>query len=136
MTATITGIHHVKIPVTDLTRSRVWYERVFGFRANLEFPDEDGTVRGVAGEIGGVGVGLRENAAAAAGTTGFDPVCFAIADRSAAEDWVAHLAAVGAEHSEIGRASDGWVVRVHDPDGIEIRLYSTAPDDDHAPPES
>ena len=27
----LAGIHHVKIPVTDLSRSRDWYARVFGF---------------------------------------------------------------------------------------------------------
>lgn len=125
MAATITGIHHLKIPVSDLGRSRAWYERALGLRVGVEFPDDDGTVRGVAGEIGGIGVALRENPAAAAGTTGFDPICFSIADRAAAEAWVAHLDEVGAEHSPVAKASSGWVVRVHDPDGIEIRLYST-----------
>ncbi len=55
----ITGIHHLKFPVSDLPVSLAWYERVLGFQVDFEFPDDDGVVRGVAG---------------------FDPVCFAIAD--------------------------------------------------------
>ena len=48
MAATIVGIHHVKIPVSDLTKSRAWYERVFGFRGMWEYTADEGTVRGVA----------------------------------------------------------------------------------------
>jgi len=73
----LVGIHHVKFPVTDLTRSRAWYERVFGLRLIMEFADEhDGVVRGVAYEIPGVPdlmIALRENPAAARGISGFDP---------------------------------------------------------------
>jgi catechol-2,3-dioxygenase len=29
--ATIDGVHHVKLPVSDVGRSRAWYERVLGF---------------------------------------------------------------------------------------------------------
>ena len=65
---------------------------------------------------------------AAAGNAGFDPVSFAIADRAAAEAWTAHFDATGAHHSEIRRASRGWVVDVYDPDGLTIRLYSAADD--------
>lgn len=44
----ILGVHHVKVPVVNLARSREWYERLFGVEALIEFPDEDGVVRGVA----------------------------------------------------------------------------------------
>lgn len=124
MAATIVGIHHVKIPVTDLATSRAWYERVFGFRTRWEYADDGGTVRGVAGEIAGIGVGIRENPTAAAGCAGFDPVSFAIADRAAAEAWVAHLDEIGVEHSPIGAGPDGWLLDVLDPDGLAIRLYT------------
>jgi catechol 2,3-dioxygenase-like lactoylglutathione lyase family enzyme len=44
-----TGIHHLKLPVSDLARSREWYEPVLGYTVEREFPDDDGVVRGVAG---------------------------------------------------------------------------------------
>jgi catechol 2,3-dioxygenase-like lactoylglutathione lyase family enzyme len=127
---TFTGIHHVKLPVSDLARSREWYERVLGYTVMLEFPDDNGVVRGVGGRVPGtdVLVGLRQNAQAAAGNAGFDPVGFAIADRAAAEAWVAHFDTVGVRHSEIRNATFGWVVDVYDPDGLTIRLYSTGGD--------
>ena len=43
----ISGVHHVKLPVSDVSRSRAWYERVLGFEVVIEFV-EDGEVRGVA----------------------------------------------------------------------------------------
>jgi catechol 2,3-dioxygenase-like lactoylglutathione lyase family enzyme len=129
-TVEFTGIRHVKLPVSDLARSREWYERVLGFTVKFEFPDDDGVVRGVGGQLPGAGVlvGLRQTGEAAAGNAGFDPVGFAIADRVAAEAWTAHFDSLGVRHSEIRNASLGWVVDVYDPDGLTIRLYSTGDD--------
>ena len=104
-----TGIHHVKLPVRDLARSREWYERVLAYTVEREFLDADGVVRGVAGRLPGAGVpvSLRENTQAAAGNAGFDPVSFAIADRAAAETWTSHSDALGVRHSGAPRAA-GW----------------------------
>jgi catechol 2,3-dioxygenase-like lactoylglutathione lyase family enzyme len=121
----ITGIHHLKIPVGDLARSRAWYERVLDFVVEREFPDADGVVRGVAGDIGGVAVALRENPDVAQGVSGFDPICFAIPDKVAANGWAARFEALQADYDGPGEGSIGWVLRVRDPDGIEIRLYTT-----------
>jgi catechol 2,3-dioxygenase-like lactoylglutathione lyase family enzyme len=123
--AVLVGIHHVKFPVTDLARSRAWYEELFGLTPEMEFPDDDGVVRGVAYEpTAGVAIALRENPAAARGIAGFDPVSFAIADRAAADAWVARLDERGIEHSPVIDATVGWLVVFHDPDGTELHLYS------------
>jgi catechol 2,3-dioxygenase-like lactoylglutathione lyase family enzyme len=124
--ATLVGIHHVKFPVTDLARSRAWYEELFGLTPEIEFPDDDGVVRGVAYEPtdAGVAIALRENRAVARGIAGFDPVSFAIADRAAAEGWIARLDELGIEHSPVIDATVGWLVVFHDPDGTELHLYS------------
>ncbi|MGW3997181.1 VOC family protein [Amycolatopsis sp. NPDC004772] len=129
MTAKIEGFHHVKFPVSDLARSRAWYERVLGLDVTHEFPDADGVVRGVAGSVDGVPVALRVQGTAAAGLAGFDPVCFSIADRAAAEAWLARLDELGVEHPPLIEATTGWMVRFNDPDGTEIRLYSVSKDD-------
>ena len=125
--AVLAGIHHVKFPVSDLATSLAWYRRVFGFEVEAEFPDDDGVVRGVAGRVpglGDIGLALRENPDAAAGFAGFDPVCFGIADQAAAQAWATRLDELGVDHSPVMKASIGWVVNFHDPDGIVIRLYS------------
>jgi catechol 2,3-dioxygenase-like lactoylglutathione lyase family enzyme len=126
---TLAGVHHVKIPVTDLARSIDWYGRVFGFTPTLEFPDADGVVRGVAGTAPGLGeteLGLRVNSEAAAGCKGFDPVSFALGDHTDVKAWAAHLDELGIEHSPVIEASVGWLLVFDDPDGIQLHLYTWA----------
>lgn len=129
MTATVTptlaGIFAVKLPVRDLAASRAWYEAVFGLRLEFEFPDDDGVVRGVAYSVPGLGdtgLALRERPDVA-GLSGFDPVVYAVADRAAVDAWAAHLAGLGVPHRVV-EATLGWMLMFHDPDGLEIHLYS------------
>ncbi|MEV5528362.1 VOC family protein [Streptomyces prunicolor] len=125
----LAGIHHVKMPVTDLDRSRDWYGRVLGFKVTYEFQDADGVVRGVAGEVPGLGdsmLCLRVNSEAAQGCQGFDPVSFAVPDRADIEAWAAHLDTLGIPHSPVIEASIGWLLVFNDPDGLDLHLYSWA----------
>lgn len=125
----LAGVHHVKIPVTDLDRSLAWYAEVFGFRVTVEFPDADGSLGGVAGEAPGLGatlLALRVNPRAAAGCEGFDPVGFAVDDRTDVEAWAAHLDRLAVPHSPVIEASIGWLLVFSDPDGLELHLYSWA----------
>src|SRR5258708_37589778 len=96
-----TGIRHVKLPVSDLVRSREWYERVLGYTIEREFPDDDGVVRGVGGRLPRAGgpVALRQNAQAAARNAGIDPVGFANADRAAADAGSAPFDAPRGQHT-------------------------------------
>jgi catechol 2,3-dioxygenase-like lactoylglutathione lyase family enzyme len=125
----LSGIHHVKIPVSDLTRSVQWYERVFGFAVTMQFPDADGTVRGVAGTVPGLGdtqLTLRVNREAALGCVGFDPVSFAVDDLADVQAWAAHLDTLGVAHSPVIQATVGWLLVFDDPDGISLHVYSWA----------
>ncbi|MFJ5303039.1 VOC family protein [Streptomyces sp. NPDC088350] len=125
----LAGIHHVKLPVTDLDRSRDWYGRVLGFKVTHEFPDADGVVRGVAGEVPGLGdtvLCLRVNSEAAHGCQGFDPVSFGVRDRADVEAWAARLDTLGIPHSPVIEASIGWLLVFNDPDGLDLHLYSWA----------
>ncbi|MEO6901292.1 MAG: VOC family protein [Mycobacteriaceae bacterium] len=123
----IIGVHHVKFPVSNLQLSRDWYERVLGLEVLVDFVDEDGVVRGLAGLLPGlppVAVALRENSSAAAGAAGFDPVSFAVTDRDAAMAWADHLDHLGVDRSDVAEGTLGWTLDIADPDGIIIRLYS------------
>jgi catechol 2,3-dioxygenase-like lactoylglutathione lyase family enzyme len=125
----LAGVHHVKVPVTDLARSRRWYEEVFGFQAEVEFPDDDGVVRGIAGTVPGLEpsmLAMRENPTAATGCAGFDPFSFAVHGREDIEAWIDHLDQLSVEHSTLIEASIGWLLVFHDPDGMEIHLYTWA----------
>ena len=125
----LAGIHHVKIPVTDLNRSVAFYSQVFGFTVGWEFPEADGVVRGVAGRVPGLGetmLSLRVNLVAAQGCAGFDPVSFAVTGQADIEAWAAHLDELGIEHSPVIEASIGWLLVFSDPDGLQLHLYSWA----------
>lgn len=125
----LAGIRHLKVPVTDLARSRSWYERVFGLRVTLEFADDDGVVRGLAGDLPGLGdiqVALRVNPDAARGCRDFDPFHFGVRDRDDIQAWASYLDTLGVEHSPVIEATVGWLLVFHDPDGMEIHLYSWA----------
>lgn len=124
---TLRGIFGVKLPVVDLPRSRAWYQQVFGWTADYEFPDELGVVRGAAGHLAGVPdtfFSLRENPAAARGVAGADLINLLVDDRAGLEAWVRRLDQLGIEHSPIIDATIGWLLVLHDPDGIELHLYT------------
>ena len=36
----LAGIHHLKLPVTELARSREWYETRLGYRVQIEFVEQ------------------------------------------------------------------------------------------------
>jgi catechol 2,3-dioxygenase-like lactoylglutathione lyase family enzyme len=121
------GVFGVKLPVSDLVRSRQWYEQVFGFTVALEFPDHEGVVRGVAGSLPGLGdtsISLRENRPVAAALAGYDILHLSVASRDELENWVAKLDRLTVEHSPISAATSHWLLSVVDPDRLEVRLHS------------
>ena len=122
----ILGLRNVKVPVTDLHTALDWYGKVFGFRPTIEFADSDGVVRGVHGEIPGIGevLALREDPAAARGLGVFAIANFAVADRLALQAWVAHLDELGVAHGPIVDAPRLSLLVLTNPDGQEIHLYT------------
>ncbi|MGE3289057.1 MAG: VOC family protein [Pseudonocardia sp.] len=123
--ARLSGVFGVKLPVGDLARARAWYEPLFDLRPLHEFADDDGVVRGVAYEVPGLGdtgLALRERPDVA-GISGFDPVIFAIDGPAAVTAWTRRLTDAGVDHT-VRQGTVGRVVVFHDPDGLEIHLYS------------
>lgn len=123
----LAAVHHVKIPVSDVAISTEWYRRVLGLEVAIEFT-EDGEVRGVAlGAPGGTpSIALRHDPGRAAALSGFDLVALGVPTRDGVAAWAEHLAAIDQEHGGIVTGHHGGAVLVglHDPDGIEIRLYA------------
>ncbi len=121
----ILGLHHVKVPVTDLSRSRAWYERVFGLEPEIEFPHDDGTVRGVAYRAkNGFALALRENPTVARAIAGYDPFAILVQGRADIEAWATRLDDLGVAHSPVIEATIGWLMSFKDPDGLELRFYT------------
>ena len=122
----ILGVHHVKIPVSDLVRSRAWYEPLFELEALTEFRDDhDGVVRGVSYRAkGDLALALRENPSAAEGVAGFDFFAMMLYGRADIDAWVQRLDDFGVAHSEIIEAAIGFILTFEDPDGIQLRFYT------------
>lgn len=122
----ICGFHHVKVPVTDVARSRDWFCRVLRFEPEIDFV-EDGVLMGVAlrDPKGTVRLALRFAPQRAAALAGFDPIALAVASRSELESWARHLDELNVPYDGIVSGHVGWLITgLRDPDGIEVRLYT------------
>ena len=134
------GFAHVRITVTDIARSKAFYDQVFGWPVAVDASgsvDEPG-VREDPGKFYGGTVyqtpqgtlfGLRPVGRDGfdADRTGLDHVSFAVGARSDLEDAAAALSGAGIEHGEvIDLAGAGIaILSFQDPDDINVEL--TAP---------
>jgi catechol 2,3-dioxygenase-like lactoylglutathione lyase family enzyme len=123
----LSGVHHVKLPVSDLNRSRKWYTSVLGLRVEIEFV-EDGELMGLAleGAAGRLRLALRLDPVRASALSGFDAVALEVPKREDVDAWRDLLDDLGQAHGGVitGHKGGSVLVGLHDPDGIEIRLYA------------
>ncbi|MFC5995079.1 VOC family protein [Pseudonocardia hispaniensis] len=122
----LAGVHHVKLPVRELGRSRDWYASRLGFELAVEFV-EGGRLMGyvLRHPRGGPHLGLRLDPARAEAAAGFDYFAIGVRDKAALDTLAARLTELGETHAGVHRASAGWVLPLlHDPDGHEIRFYT------------
>ena len=134
------GFSHVRITVTDIARSKAFYDQVFGWPVAVDRSgsvDEPGVKESPAEFFGGTVYqtpegtlfGLRP-----VGETGFDPdhtgldhVSFAVESRDELESAAQALTEAGIEHGDIIDLADAGlaILSFQDPDDINIEL--TAP---------
>lgn len=127
-TPSLKGIHHLKLPVNDLTTSIAWYRRVFSATHVEKFDhyDKDGNRYAIILDIPGldVAVELRWAPTAAKAIRGYDPVSFAVGSDDDLEHWRDHLDALGIKHSGTITALAGKLVVFADPDGTFLRVLT------------
>jgi catechol 2,3-dioxygenase-like lactoylglutathione lyase family enzyme len=129
------GIHHLKLPVTDLERSLAWYEDRLGYVVMKEFV-EDGVVMGLAmtHPNGGPDLALRLDPDRARAAAGFDYFAIGVPGHAAIEALATRFTECGDSYVGVQRTPVGWVLPgVHDPDGHEVRFYTVpleVPSDD------
>ena len=120
------GIHHLKLPVTDLGRSLAWYQARLGYEVLFEFV-EDGVRMGVSmtHPAGGPDLALRCDPDRARAAAGFDYFAIGVPGHDAIEALAARFDSTGDAHLGVERTPVGWVLRgVQDPDGHEVRFYT------------
>ncbi len=134
------GIHHLRLTVTDLERSREFYTSVLGFDVAATSPPADDPSAAEVFKIlfggivmirGNLLMGLRPMAPAGdrfdPDRVGLDHLSFSVASRADLEDAVKLLDERGVAHGAItSLPSFGIdVLPITDPDGIQLEL--TAP---------
>lgn len=120
------GIHHLKLPVSDLERSMAWYQGLLGYETMIEFV-EDGVLMGVSmtHPNGGPDLALRRDPDRADAAAGFDYFSIGVPGQEAIEALAAHLTSAGATVGGVERTPVGWVLLgVQDPDGHDVRFYT------------
>jgi catechol 2,3-dioxygenase-like lactoylglutathione lyase family enzyme len=123
--AEVSGLHHVKLPVTDVQRSRQWYMRAFDFTCEVEFR-ENGQLSGVAlrHPVNEICLALRQDPVRAAALAGFDAVCLAVGTRADLDELLTRLDTRGIDHGQPVVGHRGDAVDVPDPDGHLIRIHT------------
>jgi glyoxylase I family protein len=136
MAITTSSIAHVRLTVTDIERSRQFYESVFGWPVLIEAPESSDTANkealsflfgGVIYDVGGTLIGLRPVAADRfhEDRCGLDHLAFRVASRAELEDAAKHLDDLGVEHEPIKDIGPSYILEFRDPDNIALEL--TAP---------
>jgi glyoxylase I family protein len=131
-----TSIAHVRLTVTDIERSRQFYESVFDWPVLLEVPENaDEATRnqfsflygGVIYDLGGTLLGLRPVASDRfhEDRCGLDHIAFRLASLDELDTAAAHLDEVGVEHEPVKDIGPSYILEFRDPDNIALEL--TAP---------
>jgi catechol 2,3-dioxygenase-like lactoylglutathione lyase family enzyme len=126
MIPTLAGVHHLKLPVSDLDTSIAWYGGCLGYQVVIEFRQQ-GRRTGVTmtHPDGGPWLGLVLDPERARAAAGFDYFSIGVPDRPSLERLAEHLTALGQSHAGVHFATVGWILpMLHDPDGHEVRFYS------------
>jgi catechol 2,3-dioxygenase-like lactoylglutathione lyase family enzyme len=136
--ATITGISHIDLSVTDLDRSEAWYAELFGMKRVLDgrndahkfnaryllHPDTMLIVGLVHHDANGDDVN---------GSTfdehrvGLDHLSFNVPSRTELDSWQERLAERTIEHTPIVESAMWDVLVVRDPDNIQLEFFWRAP---------
>ncbi|WP_204802222.1 VOC family protein [Mycobacterium riyadhense] len=133
MALTSTSIAHVRLTVTDIERSRRFYESVFDWPVLIEIPynADEATRRrlgflfgGVIYDLGGALLGLRPVAMDRfdENRTGLDHIAFRVGSKAELDAAAAHLDDLGIGHEPIKDIGPSYILEFRDPDNIALEL--------------
>lgn len=131
----VTGFAHVRLTVTDLARSRAFYDQLFGWDVAYEMPaDADDSTREALGFLfGGViyafpgGLfGLRPVAAGAdvfsEDRVGLDHLSLSVASLADLTAAAQALDSLGVPHGQVKDLGEVSILEFRDPDGVALEL--------------
>ncbi|WP_151901807.1 VOC family protein [Tsukamurella tyrosinosolvens] len=145
ITRMLNGIHHLKLPVTDLIGTQQWWDSFLGAKRVTELDHVDpqtGALFGIVLEIPGVHVPieLRLARGPAMAIAGFDPITFAAADREALRELIQRANRLQIENSGMLRGALGWMAAFRSRDDLILHIYTVeqntfnmAGSDQHSP---
>lgn len=129
----ISGLHYVRIPVSDPWFSRDWYVNVLGFVAVLDVEEEASVTGVVLRHPSGFTIGLHHDAPRAHSLKGFSILGLSVQGIGPLSTLVEHLDKLGVKCSPLLKGHLGTYIDIPDPDGIFIRIHTgTAPDAEEA----
>ena len=137
MPVTPSSFAHVRLTVTDIERSRAFYDQVFGLPVAYELPpDADEETReklaflfgGVLYRLGDSLLGLRPvaNDRFDEDRVGLDHLSFAVASRDDLEAAALLLDEMGVPHEAVKEIAHGYLLEFRDPDNIALELFAPA----------
>jgi catechol 2,3-dioxygenase-like lactoylglutathione lyase family enzyme len=132
---TLSGLHHVTFPVSDLPAGVSWYERVLRAEhlPGLDHYNSGGKWFAAVLALPGLDVAVQLRLTRGTPVTGgHPPVAFAVRDRAELDRWVNHLDACEVPHPPTIAARIGDSVRFASPDGTPLRIYTGSVDTDTA----
>ncbi len=126
---------HVRLTVTDIDRSRAFYDDVFGLPVAFEVPEgADEATReqlgflygGVIYQLGDSLFGLRPVATDTfdEDRVGLDHVSFGVGSRAELDDAAQLLEARGVAHGGVKDIGPGYILEFRDPDNIALELFA------------
>ena len=137
MTIPVTGFAHVRLTVTDIAKSRAFYDQLFGWDIAYEVPaDADAATKhslaflfgGVIYSFPGGLFGLRPVAPASDGFSedrvGLDHLSLSVGSKADLDAAVATLDAMSVKHEQIKDIGGVFILELRDPDGIALELYA------------
>lgn len=135
MPITTSAFAHLRITVTDIDRSRAFYDSVFALPVAFEVPaDADATTRetlaflydGVIYQLGDSLFGLRPAASDRfdEDRVGMDHVSFLVDGRDALDAAASTLDGLNVKHGGVKDIGAGFILEFRDPDNIALELFA------------
>ena len=124
----LSGIHHLKMPVSDIDEVAQWFEKTLNAKriSRFDHKNEKGVLYAAMMELPGLDqpIELRHAPGAARSVAGYDPVSYQADTKEDLDAWIKQLDSAGWPHSPVITGYIGHVLEFKTPDGLEIRIYT------------